>query len=395
MRSITILGSTGSIGRQALDVCARLDLYPRYLSCAGNVELLAEQIIRWQPEKVAVRDEQAKARLESILKAKQVTVPEMLWGESGLATLASYSVDRVVVAVSGFAALKPVYRAIMAGNSLALANKECVVVAGDWLLPLAQKQSVSIYPVDSEHSAIWQCLAASPLGSLRKIYLTGSGGPFLYHKPEELTHITPEEALVHPLWNMGAKISIDSATMFNKGLELIEAMRLFGVEEEQVEILIHPEGVVHSGVEFHDGSILAQMGRADMRLPIQLALTWPQRVDSGLKPFNFFEAGKKRTLTFLEPDPERFPALSLARQVARMKGYAPLVMNAANEVAVQAFLQGKLGFTEIYPLVEQAVRQFEQEVAVEYPELSKTDKALDSMIKYDAQVRVWTDSQIR
>lgn len=395
MRAITVLGSTGSIGRQTLDVCARLDLYPRYLSCAGNVELLAEQISRWQPEKVAVGDEQAKVRLESILKAKQLTAPEILWGETGLATLAAYPVDRVVVAVSGFAALKPVYRAIMAGNSLALANKECVVVAGDWLLPLAQKQGVSIYPVDSEHSAIWQCLAASPPGSLRKIYLTGSGGPFLHRKPEELTHITPEEALAHPLWNMGAKISIDSATMFNKGLELIEAMRLFDVEEEQIEILIHPEGVVHSGVEFHDGSILAQMGRADMRLPIQLAMTWPQRVDSGLKPFNFFEAGKKRTLTFLEADPERFPALDLARQVARIKGYAPLVMNAANEVAVQAFLQGKLGFTEIYPLVERAVRQFAQEETVEYPELSQTDKALDAMIKYDAQVRVWTDSQIK
>ncbi len=387
MKTITLLGSTGSIGRQALDVCERLKIHPKFLSANSNMLRLAEQIAKFSPERVAVGGEDKAKELQKILHERAISYPEIVYSEEALCKLAAEKVDRVLVAISGFAALKPVYAAILAKNSIALANKEAVVVAADLLLALAKENKVDILPVDSEHSAIWQCLAAAPENSCRKIYLTASGGPFLHHSFEALKTVTAEEALAHPVWDMGAKISIDSATMFNKGLELIEAMQLFQMPEEAIEILVHSEGIVHSLTEFHDGSILAQLSYPDMRIPIQLALTWPKRMDTKLPRFDFFAEGSSRSLVFEKPDEKRFPALKIARKAARMGKEIPLVMNAANEIAVQAFLENKLSFFAISQIVEKAVDFFSSQKRL-------TDFTLDGMIKHDQLVREWTEENL-
>lgn len=385
MRNITILGSTGSIGCQALDVCRRLRLHPRYLTCGHRLALFAEQICEFKPQAVAIAEAET-ASLEAALRhlgLPAADMPEILTGPEGVKTLAGEKTDRVVVAISGFAALPPVYQAILAGNDLALANKECLVAAGDLIMPLARARGCHIYPVDSEHSAIWQCLAAAPHGAVSRLYLTASGGPFWGASEADLRAVTPQQALAHPVWQMGAKISLDSATMFNKGLELIEAMHLFALPEDQIEIVIHPQGIVHSLVEFKDGAILAQLGKADMRLPIQLALTWPQRVDTGLDRFTFFEGGSPRHMDFFPPDEKTFPALRLARLAARQKDGLPLVMNAANEVCAQAFLDGKILFTDIARHVEQVMLHFQEQAPL-------TEISLNAIMDYDSLVRAWT-----
>lgn len=394
IKDVTILGSTGSIGRQALDVCRRLGIYPRYLTAGKNYLTLLEQISEFSPEIVAVVDLATRNKLLEEAKLQNIQLPTVLVGEPGLEEIAKLKTGRSLVAISGFAGLKPVYYAIQAGQDIALANKECIVVAGDLLLSLARSKGVDIYPVDSEHSAIWQCLAAAPEKSHRKIFLTASGGPFLNTSKDDLEEVSADQALAHPLWSMGAKISIDSATMFNKALELIEAIKLFDLPEDKIEILIHPEGVLHSAVEFHDGSILGQMALADMRLPIQLALTWPERVDTGLEAFDFFSEASKRTLSFQAVDYQQFPSIKLARRVASQGGILPLVMNSANEVAVARFLSGQLKFLDIYPVVESAVEHFAQENMPEPILNHQTDLALDVMIKYDLRVREWTKNLI-
>ncbi len=387
LEDLTILGSTGSIGRQALDVCRRLGVFPRFLSCHRQVALLAEQIKTFRPQAVVVTDPEAAEKLPDLLSPLDRKHTAIYQGEGEIRNMVREKVDRILVAMSGFAALSPCYEAIMAGQDLALANKEAVVVAGDLLLPLAREHGVRIYPVDSEHSAIWQCLAAAPQGACYKLYLTASGGPFRTWTREQMTRVSPQEALAHPVWSMGAKISIDSATMMNKGLEILEAMQLFQMREEQIQVLIHPEGIVHSLVEFQDGAILAQLGMPDMRLPIQLALTWPDRVDTELPRFNFFAESQERNLHFYQPDIERFPALALARRAAREGREAPLVFNAANEVAVSAFLAGEINFTGITDLVALALDHFLAQARL-------TDFSVDGMIDHDQLVKAYCRDQV-
>ena len=387
LQDLTILGSTGSIGRQALDVCRRLGVYPRFLSCHSQVEILAEQIKDFRPQAVVVTDPEAAESLQDLLSPQDRRRTAIYQGEANLLNLVREKVGRILVAISGFAALAPCYEAILAGQDLALANKEVVVVAGDLLLPLAREEGVNIYPVDSEHSAIWQCLAAAPPSSCHKIYLTASGGPFRTWTREQMDKVSPQEALAHPVWSMGAKISIDSASMMNKGLEILEAMQLFQMSEDQIQVLIHPEGIVHSLVEFKDGAILGQLGMPDMRLPIQLALTWPDRMDTELPRFNFFAEGKERDLHFYQPDTERFPALTLARRAAREGREAPLIYNAANEVAVAAFLAGEITFTRIPDLVALALDHFLAQARL-------TDFSLNGMIDHDKLVKAYCRDQV-
>lgn len=387
LQNIAIFGCTGSIGRQSLYVCQRLGIFPRFLSCHSQVELLAEQIREFKPQAVAVTDEEAADRLQTFMSPRDRQRTAIYRGEADLLNLAQEPVDRVLMAISGFAALAPSYVAIQAGHDLALANKEAVVVAGDLLLPLAREKGVMIYPVDSEHSAIWQCLAAAPQGSCRKLYLTASGGPFRTWTRDQMAAVSPQEALAHPVWSMGAKISIDSASMMNKGLEILEACQLFQVDESQVQVLIHPEGIVHSLVEFKDGAILGQLGMPDMRLPIQLALTWPDRIDTDLPAFDFFALASDRSLNFYQPDDQRFPALALARLAAREGKEAPLILNAANEVAVSAFLAGQVKFTGITDLVALALDHF-----LAGPRL--TDFSLNGMIDHDKLVKAYCRDQV-
>lgn len=386
IHDLCVLGSTGSIGRQTLDVCRSLAIYPRYLACGRNINLLADQIRAFHPEAVAVGDETCARELALLLDG-EACAPEILCGEEGRLELASRPSDRVLGAMSGFSGLTAVLRAIESGHDIALANKETLVAAGELVMRTAAMKRVRIYPVDSEHSAIWQCLAAAPGQNVRKLWLTASGGPFLHMSREEMYHATSAQALRHPVWNMGAKISIDSASMMNKGLELIEAMHLFSKKEEEIGIVVHPEGLIHSLVEMEDGALLAQLGRADMRIPIQLALTWPERVDGGWPRFDFFAQGSAG-FHFEKEDPQRFPSLRLAREAAKAGGRMPLVLNAANEIAVQAFLQNRCLFGEIPVFVERAMEHF-----LSHEQLTETDA--DAIIAMDEDVRSWCRNQLK
>ena len=350
VKSTAILGSTGSIGRQSVAVCEHLGIRVSAMTTNRNVDLLLEQAARLKPEYVAAFDEAASAKLREALSGRGITVGAP--GEEGLRAAAVWeNTDCVVTAVSGAVGLRPTLDAIGAKRRIALANKETLVCAGSIVMARARETGAEIVPVDSEHSAIFQCLNGRR-GELRKILLTGSGGPFRGWTRERTKDVTPERAVKHPNWSMGAKISVDSATMMNKGLEFIEAMHLFGVTPDDIEVLIHPESVVHSAVELVDGTVIAQLGVPDMRLPIQYALTWPERCES--------ESGRldltaMSGLHFMKPDLERMPCLALAMDCARRGGNAPAVMSAANEVAVGMFLSGKLGYNEIYESVEYAL----------------------------------------
>lgn len=350
VKSTAILGSTGSIGRQSVAVCEHLGIRVSAMTTNRNVDLLLEQAARLKPEYVAAFDEAASAKLREALSGSGITVGAP--GEEGLRAAAVWeNTDCVVTAVSGAVGLRPTLDAIGAKRRIALANKETLVCAGSIVMARARETGAEIVPVDSEHSAIFQCLNGRR-GELRKILLTGSGGPFRGWKRERTKDVTPERAVKHPNWSMGAKISVDSATMMNKGLEFIEAMHLFGVTPDDIEVLIHPESVVHSAVELVDGTVIAQLGVPDMSLPIQYALTWPERCES--------ESGRldltaMSGLHFMKPDLERMPCLALAMDCARRGGNAPAVMSAANEVAVGMFLSGKLGYNEIYESVEYAL----------------------------------------
>ncbi|WP_321495934.1 1-deoxy-D-xylulose-5-phosphate reductoisomerase [uncultured Desulfobacter sp.] len=349
MKSLTILGSTGSIGTSALKVVA---MHPdkfniKCLTCAINIDLLASQIKQFRPAMVAVLDEQSAKRLAKLLSGS--FMPEILWGEPGFIAAAQWAdSDMVLAAMVGAAGLAPALAAIDAGKTLALANKETLVMAGEIVMARAQEKGVEILPVDSEHCAIFQCLQGNQKRDLKKIFLTASGGPFRNLSHDRFKDITPAQALDHPTWNMGAKISIDSATLMNKALEVIEAVRLFNVSVDQIQVLIHPQSIVHSMVGFKDGGIMAQLGEPDMMHAIAYAFSYPDRMDLNLK---FPDFVLMNGLTFDAPDTKRFPSLEFAYEACRRGGTLPAVMNAANEAAVEAFLKKRIGFTDIFRLV--------------------------------------------
>ncbi len=349
-KRIAILGSTGSIGTQTVDILDSVDVDVAALTTNRNVKLIEQQARKLHPQLVAACDEKAALELRTALADTDI---EVCAGTEGLIRAATMeTADVVVTAVVGMVGLLPTLKAIEAGKDIALANKETLVCAGELVMQAAQEHGVRILPVDSEHSAIFQCAQARGENPLSKIILTASGGPFFGKTRAELEHVTREQALHHPNWNMGAKITIDSATMFNKGLELIEAMWLYQMPPEEIEIVIHRESIVHSLVEFADGAVLAQLGLPDMRLPIQYALTYPARVPCKVPRLSLAEVGK---LTFFAPDEQAFPALRIARAAAGEGGSACAVMNGANEAAVDLFLRDKIGFLEIPALVERAL----------------------------------------
>ena len=350
-KTITVLGSTGSIGRQTLETAEHLGNFEIAALTAGrNSVLLEEQCRRFSPALAALEDESAAADLRVRLADTSVRV---LSGREGVLEAAALYSDVCLSSIVGLAGLMPTLAAISTGNRrIALANKETLVCGGHLVKAALREHNCELIPVDSEHSAIFQSLMSGNRREVRRILLTASGGPFRGWKRSELQGVTPAMALKHPNWSMGAKITIDSATMMNKGLEIIEAMHLFDVEAERIRVLIHPESILHSGVEFCDGAVIAQLGLPDMRLPIQLAMTYPQRVEGLGESLDLCRIGR---LTFQEPDPVTFSLLGLAQRVAGRTDAAPVVMNGANEAAVDLFLREKIGFTDIFESVEKAV----------------------------------------
>ena len=352
MKYISILGSTGSIGRQSLDIISRLDQVKVAALTAGtSVELMAQQCREFMPELAVMATQEAAQKLAQEIKDLPIRVN---WGEEGLIEAATVEgCDCVITAVVGMVGLKPTLAAIRAGKRIGLANKETLVCAGELVMDEAQKYGVEIIPVDSEHSAIFQCLMGSgDRKEVKRLILTCSGGPFFGMTHEQLQKVTKADALKHPNWKMGAKITIDCSTLMNKGLEVIEAMRLYRVPLEQVDVVIHRQSIVHSMVEFVDGAVMAQMGTPDMRLPIQLALTYPERIACPVDGLDLLTCGK---LTFSKPDMENFPCLALAYRCAKQGGTACPAMNGANEEAVAMYLRDEIGFYDIYRLVSSAV----------------------------------------
>lgn len=394
-RVLSLLGSTGSIGVQALHVAEEEGLDVIALACGRNVQLLSEQIKVWRPRYVSVQDEISRQSLLLHLGAKteyrampeenvplfsdipktiknqnnensspvlvslSSDLPVIGMGRRGAVLAASLrDADTVIAAITGFAGLEPVLAAADRGKKIALANKECLVAAGEIVRRRAAKGGAWILPVDSEHSAIWQCALAASQEALSKVILTCSGGPFLGFTKDELEHVTPDQALMHPTWSMGNKITVDSATLMNKGFELIEACRLFHLPPERVEVIVHPESIVHSFAAFCDGSVLAQLSEPDMKMPIRFALTFPYR---SIRPetewFNILDASSG-ALTFIAPDEDAFPSIRMARDAVRQGGLMPLVLNAANEAAVSLFLQGNIRFPALFSLIKGALLGF-------------------------------------
>jgi len=351
-KRIAILGSTGSIGTQALEVIsAHPDKFQvEVLTALNNVDLLIEQSIRYQPNMVVIGNEQHYERVKLALENHPIKV---YGGEDAIAQVTAFeSVDVVLTAMVGFSGLKPTIEAIRAGKSIALANKETLVVAGELIMKESQANRVPIIPVDSEHSAIFQCLAGEVGNRIEKLILTASGGPFRNWETKDLGKVTPDMALRHPNWCMGPKITVDSATLMNKGLEVIEARWLFGVGPDEIEVVVHPQSIIHSMVQFIDGSIKAQMGLPDMRLPIQYALSYPDRFESDFERFDFL---KYPSLTFEQPDTKIFRNLALSYEALRKGGNWPCILNAANEIAVEAFLKEKIGFLQIPDVIERTL----------------------------------------
>ncbi len=352
VKSISVLGCTGSIGRQTIAVAEHIGMPVAALTANRKIDLLEEQARRLHPKFVAVYDEQAAKQFKIAVADTDIQVGSGIEGLIRAATMEE--TDCVVTAVSGAVGLKPTLAAIDGKKRIALANKETLVCAGDIVMARAAEKGAEIVPVDSEHSAIFQCLMGREKGELRKILLTGSGGPFRGKARAELEDVTPEQAVKHPNWSMGAKISVDSATMMNKGLEFVEAMHLFGVTPDDIQVVIHPQSVIHSMVELVDGTVIAQLGVPDMGLPIQLALTYPQRCPSMFSRLDFTTL---QSLSFEAPDYEKTPCLKLAMDCARLGGTAPCVMSAANEVAVGLFLRHQLGYNRIYDAAASAVEK--------------------------------------
>jgi len=376
MRNVVLLGSTGSIGTSAIKVAEDLPDQIRLLAlgAGNNVELLLEQTRKHEPEAISILDPQKAKELQNSLGTRT----QVFSGTEGLVKLATLpSADIVLIAIVGTAGLQPALAAIRAGKDIAVASKEILVMAGEIVMNEARKQGVRVLAVDSEHSAIFQCLDGKPSASVRKLWLTASGGPFRTTPKEDFASITVERALKHPSWVMGRKITIDSATLFNKGLEMIEARWLFDIEMARVSVLVHPQSVVHSMVEFVDGSMLAQLSTPDMCLPIQYALTYPERSASDRVQTNLAKLG---SLTFEEPDTDRFPALELARRAGEIGGTMPAVLNAANEIAVDAFINQKVNF----PQISQTVRRtMDAHKVVNHPNLDQI-LAADSWARHQA-----------
>ncbi len=377
-KKIAILGSSGSIGTQALEV---IQEHPdqfevEVLTVNSNADLLIEQTKKFKPNTVVIADDSKYTYVKEALANEDVHVYA---GEAALSqAMEMESIDVVLTAVVGFAGLKPTLAAINAGKHIALANKETLVVAGEMVTKLAKEKGVNIYPVDSEHSAIFQCLAGEFHNKIEKIYLTASGGPFRGWSAEQLANVTREQALKHPNWEMGAKITIDSASMMNKGLEVIEAKWLFGLNAEQIDVIVHPQSIVHSIVQFEDGSMKAQMGLPDMKLPIQYALAYPQRIKSDFKRFNFLNYP---SLTFEAPDPKTFRNLDLAYEAMKRGGNSPCILNAANEIVVDAFLKNKLRFTEMPDVIEQCMNDSKWLSNPTLDDYLETDKNAREMAK--------------
>jgi 1-deoxy-D-xylulose-5-phosphate reductoisomerase len=368
MKRIVILGSTGSIGTQALDVIGRSDeLEVVALAAARSFDALTKQAEEHGVRRIALADETAAARA-----AEQWTGGEVLAGAEGLVELITATdCDLVLNALMGSAGLGPTVAALGEGIDLALANKESLVVGGELVTTLAEATGASIIPVDSEHSALYQLVNAEHQpGTIDKLVLTASGGPFRGRTKQELEHVTREQALAHPTWDMGGKITIDSATLMNKGLEVIEAQRLFGVPLGSIDVVVHPQSIIHALVHLNDGASLAHMGYPDMRVPISYALHYPERADVPVKPLDLADLHE---LTFEQPDEETFPCLRLAREAAGAGGTAPCVLNAANEMAVQAFLDGEIGFTAIAEVIERALDAHETRPVRHFSDLYKAD----------------------
>ncbi len=372
VHSISILGCTGSIGRQTVDVAEHMGMPVAALAASRSVKLLEEQARRLKPKLCAVYDESAARDFKIAVADTDIKVVSGIEGLIEAATLDA--ADCVVTAVSGAIGLKPTLAAIDARKRIALANKETLVCAGELVMRRAKERGAEIVPVDSEHSAIFQCLMGRGTGELKKLLLTGSGGPFRGIPRAALEDVTPAQAVKHPNWKMGAKISVDSATMMNKGLEFIEAMHLFSVTPDDIQVVIHPQSVIHSMVELVDGTVIAQLGAQDMRLPIQLALSYPERVDAISDTLDFYTLGE---LSFFAPDLENTPCLRLAMDAARTGGTAACVMSAANEEAVHMFLDGRLGYNRIYDCAAAAV----EAVGVVH------DADLDAILEADAAAR--------
>lgn len=376
-KRICILGSTGSIGTQALDVIRQhADLYEAYvLTAYNNAELLIEQAREFNPEAVVI----AKETNYETVKEGLADLPIKVYAgpDSLCQVVQDDNVDMVLASMVGFAGLEPTIAAIKAHKAIALANKETLVVAGDLIVRLANENKVPILPVDSEHSAIFQCL--EPGNRIDKILLTCSGGPFRHFDKQRLMHVTKADALAHPTWNMGAKITIDSATLMNKGFEVIEAKWLFGVKPEQIQVVVHPQSVIHSAVQFEDGAVKAQMGVPDMRLPIQYAFSYPRRLPLNGERLDLF---KMKDLTFEQPDTERFRCLALAYEALKQGGNMPCIVNAANEIANRAFIEDKIGFERIAEIIEETMTKVGFTI----------ESTLDTYLDTDKQARLFASS---
>jgi 1-deoxy-D-xylulose-5-phosphate reductoisomerase len=369
MNSISILGSTGSIGCNTLKTVEHLrDFRVVALAAGSNTDVFAEQIKQFQPELVAVKDD---ACAEDLLRKISTQTPKILTGEEGLIAVATHEkAETVVSATVGAVGFVPTLRAIEAGKRIALANKETLVMAGELMTQAAEKSGAEILPVDSEHNALHQCLRGESLAEVKRLILTASGGPFRTKTKEEIENATREEALNHPNWKMGEKITIDSATLMNKGLEVIEAHWLFGFGAEQISVIVHPQSVIHSMVELIDGSIIAQLGVTDMKHAIQYALTYPKRQKNCLEPLDFTQLSR---LDFEPPDFEKFPCLRLAYDALRIGGTMPAVLNAANEIAVEAFLDNKIRLSDIPKIIESVMSEHEAQAAKTFEAIQKAD----------------------
>lgn len=371
MKSIVVLGSTGSVGVSTLDLVRRFpnEFRVRGLAAGRNLKLLASQIKEFSPDWVSVREKEGVSLLMRLLGDRKV---EILWGENGATSVATANgVDVVVAAIVGGAGLVPTFEAVQAGKEVALANKEALVMAGEIFIREAKKKGVRLLPVDSEHSAIFQCLQGNCREEVERIILTASGGPFLHASLRTLDRVTVKQALRHPNWKMGPKITVDSATMMNKGLEVVEARWLFDMSPSRVDVVVHPQSVVHSMVRYQDGSIIAQLGIPDMRIPIAYALSYPRRLNMNSPPLELTQLGE---LTFLPVERKRYPALSLAYHALEEGGTMPAVLNAANEVAVAAFLEKRIGFRQIHRIIEKAMEAHIHNHPKELQEVLEVDR---------------------
>jgi 1-deoxy-D-xylulose-5-phosphate reductoisomerase len=369
-KNIAILGSTGSIGTQSLEVIGNSpELFSAYLLTQSNADLLIAQALQFDPKYVVICDKSKYQYVKDALAKTDVTVLAGI--ESIIETVTHPDIHIVLTAMVGFAGLEPTIAAIKAGKDIALANKETLVVAGELVTGLAKKHGVKILPVDSEHSAIFQCLAGEENNPIEKIILTASGGPFRSRSLAFLEHVTREDALKHPNWVMGAKITIDSASLMNKGLEVIEAKWLFDLEAEQIDVIVHPQSIIHSMVQFQDGSVKAQMGLPDMKLPIQYAITYPKRIKNDFKRFDFTSYPN---LTFEKPDLETFRNLALAFEALKQGGNMPCIINAANEIAVAGFLSKSIGFLAMSKVIEQCMQHIAFEKSPQLDDYLNTDK---------------------